>query len=81
MNNNEDLETPTFQRKKSVAKTKIFLVTDNEYEEGVGISVLESYRTVKRLMNEARTHFEVTLTHKRKVLIMVEAVKSILELE
>lgn len=74
---NENLETPAFERKRNAPRTSIQMNDDTE-----AIGVLEPYRTVKRRMTEARTHFEVTCAANRmKMWISAFEVKMIWEIE
>lgn len=81
-NQNEGLETPAFERSKSAARTRI--VIDGYGQPDTSVDVKEPYRTVRGRLNEARTHFEVTLSGRgvanTKMLISVANIKSVQEL-
>lgn len=68
---------------KKVARTRIALSEFSGNSEV--IDVLEPFRTVRSRMNEARTHFEVTVygqgTKSVKMLLQVDSVKTVEELE
>lgn len=70
----EMLNRPAFERFKVKIKTALVL------KDGTVIEALEPYRAIRRLLHEGRTHVEVTMRSKKKILLSVYLIATMEEL-
>ena len=73
----EKMTSPVYSRtKKYGARCLIFLSGNSK-----PVEVVQPYRTIRGRMNEARTHFEVTIAgpQLRKMLIAIGVVQTVFE--